>query len=47
MDFVYSKDCIEIKDKSLSKLDTFVFDFIKILEKHAKFFLVEIGALRM
>ena len=40
MDFVYNEDFIEIKDKDLSKLDKFVFDFVKILEKHAKYVII-------
>ena len=40
MHFIYNKDFIEIKDKQLSKLDKFVFDFIKILEKHVKFVII-------
>jgi hypothetical protein len=40
MDFIYTKDFIEIKDKELSKLDKFVFDFIKIIEKNVKYVIV-------
>jgi len=40
MDFKYTKDCIVIKDKTLSKLDEFVLDFIHILEKHTKYVIV-------
>ena len=40
MDFIYEKDFIEIKEKHLSKLDKFTFDFIKILEKHAKYVII-------
>ena len=40
MNFKYTKDCIEIKDKTLSKLDRFVLDFIRILEKHEKYVIV-------
>jgi hypothetical protein len=40
MDFAYDKDCIEIKDKELSKLDNFVFDFIEIIEKHADYVII-------
>ena len=40
MDFKYNKECIEIKDKNLSKLDKFVKVFIPILEKHVKYVIV-------
>ena len=40
MDFIYNKDFIEIKDKKLSKLDKFVFDFIKLIEKNVKYVII-------
>ena len=40
MDFIYDAEFIEIKDKHLSKLDEFVFDFIKILEKHVRYVII-------
>lgn len=40
MNFIYDKDYIKIKDKELSELDKFVFDFIKIFEKHAKYVII-------
>lgn len=40
MDFDYSKDCIKIDDKVLSKLDKFVLEFIKILQKHMKYVVI-------
>jgi len=40
MDYKYTEDCIVIKDKTLSKLDEFVLDFIRILEKHVKYVIV-------
>jgi len=40
MNFIYNKNFIEIKDKDLSELDKFVFDFIKILQKHVKYVII-------
>jgi len=40
MDFVYNDDFIEIKDKKLSKLDKFVFDFIKLIKKEVKYVII-------
>jgi len=40
MHFIYNKDFIEIKDKKLSKLDKFVFDFLKLIEKNVKYVVI-------
>ncbi len=40
MKFSYDEDIIEINDKDLSELDKFVFDFIKILQKHVKYVII-------
>lgn len=40
MEFHYSKDKIMIRDKAISSLDKFVFEFIKSLSKHANYVIV-------
>ena len=40
MEFKYTRDYIELKNKELSELDKFVKKFIEILEKHFKYVII-------